>query len=86
MKPGKIIIIITATEWQCYFSVVLAVMLYKVVIQILSVRMNSRSVTIQIKFRVQYLPLVLFVMLYKVVLPFECEDEILKCDHLNESY
>jgi len=25
-------------------------------------------------------------MLYKVVLPFESVDEILKCDHSNESY
>ena len=25
-------------------------------------------------------------MLYKVVLTFECVDEILKCDHSNESY
>ena len=34
----------------------------------------------------QYFPVVLFIMLYKVVLTFECVDEILKCDHLNESY
>ena len=30
--------------------------------------------------------LVLFMMLYKVVLTFESVDEILKCDHSNESY
>ena len=30
--------------------------------------------------------MVLFIMLYKVVLPFETVDEILKCDHSNESY
>ena len=29
---------------------------------------------------------VLFIMLYKVVLAFESVDEILKCDHSNESY
>ena len=34
----------------------------------------------------QYFPLVLSIMLYKVVLPFESVDEILKCDHSNESY
>ena len=34
----------------------------------------------------QYFPLVLFIMLYKVVLTFESVDEILKCDHSNESY
>ena len=28
----------------------------------------------------------LFIMLYKVVLTFEFVDEILKCDHSNESY
>ena len=33
----------------------------------------------------QYFPVVLFIMLYKVVLTFESVDEILKCDHSNES-
>ena len=48
--------------------------------------MKSLSVTIQIKAIEQYFPVVLFIMLYKVVLPFESVDEILKCDHSNESY
>ena len=34
----------------------------------------------------QYFSVVLFIMLYKVVLPYEFVDEILKCDHSNESY
>ena len=34
----------------------------------------------------QYFPVVLFIMLYKVVLAFEYVDEILKCDHSNESH
>ena len=34
----------------------------------------------------QYFPVVLFIMLYRVVLTFESVDEILKCDHSNESY
>ena len=34
----------------------------------------------------QYFPVALFIMLYKVVLTFESVDEILKCDHSNESY
>ena len=34
----------------------------------------------------QYFAVVLFIMLYKVVLTFESVDEILKCDHSNESY
>ena len=34
----------------------------------------------------QYFPVVLFIMLYKMVLNFESVDEILKCDHSNESY
>ena len=42
--------------------------------------------TIQLKATEQYFPVVLFIMLYKVVLNFESVDEILKCDHLNESY
>ena len=42
--------------------------------------------TIQMKATEQYFHVVLFIMLYKVVLTFEFEDEILKCDHSNESY
>ena len=42
--------------------------------------------TIQMKATEQYFPVVLFIMLYKVVLTFESVDEILKCDHSNESY
>ena len=35
----------------------------------------------------QYFPVVLFIMMYKVVvLIFECVNEILECDHSNESY
>ena len=44
------------------------------------------SVTIQMKATEQYFPKVLFSMLYKVVLAFESVDEILRCDHSNESY
>ena len=48
--------------------------------------MKSLSVTIQRKATEQYFPVVLFIMLYMVVLTFESVDEILKCDHSNESY
>ena len=51
----------------------------------MSLWMKSYGVTIQIKAIEQYFPVVLFVMLYKVVLDFESVDEILCCDHLNES-
>ena len=34
----------------------------------------------------QYFPVVLFIMLYKAVLTFKSVDEILKCDHLSETY
>ena len=34
----------------------------------------------------QYFPVVLFIMPYKVILTFESVDEILTCDHSNESY
>ena len=34
----------------------------------------------------QYFSVVLFIVLHKVVLTFESVDEILKCDHSNESY
>ena len=42
--------------------------------------------TIQMKATEQYFPVVLFIMLYTVVLTFESVNEILKCDHSNESY
>ena len=47
--------------------------------------MKSLSVTIQMKATEQHFPVVLFIMLYKVVLSFESVDEILECDHSNES-
>ena len=33
----------------------------------------------------QYFPMVLFILLYKMVQTIESVDEILKCDHSNES-
>ena len=47
--------------------------------------MHFLSVTIQMKAAEQYFLVVLFIMLYMVVLSFESVDEILKCDHSNES-
>ena len=47
--------------------------------------MKSYGVTIQMKPTEQYFPVVLFIMLYKVVLTFESVDEILWCDHSNET-
>jgi len=47
--------------------------------------MRYLSVAIQMKATEQYFPVVLFIMLYKVVLTVEAVDEILKCDHSNES-
>ena len=38
------------------------------------------------KATVQYFSVVVFIMLYKVILTFESVDEIVKCDHSNESY
>ena len=34
----------------------------------------------------QYFPVVLFIKLYKVVLTFAYLDEVLKCEHTNESH
>ena len=48
--------------------------------------MKSYVVTIQMKATEQYFPVVLIIMLCKVVLTFEYVDEILWCDHSNESY
>ena len=47
--------------------------------------MKSYGVNIQMKATEPYFPVILFIMLYKVVLTFESVDEILKCDHSNES-
>ena len=47
--------------------------------------MKSCSVTIRMKATEQYFPVVLFIMLYRVVPTFVPVDEILWCDHLNES-
>ena len=41
---------------------------------------------IQVKAIEQYFSAVLFIPLYKVVPTFESVDELLKCDHSNESY
>ena len=49
--------------------------------------MKSLSVTIiQMKATEQYFSVVVFIMLHKVVLTFESLDEILECNHSNESY
>ena len=47
--------------------------------------MKSLSVTIQMKATERYFPVVLFIMLDMLILTFESADEILKCDHSNES-
>ena len=65
-----------------YFPAVRSIMLFKVVLM----WMKSYGVTIQIKATEQFFPVVLFITLYKVVLTFESVDEILWCDHSNESY
>ena len=48
--------------------------------------MKSSSVTNRLKGVEQYFPAVMFIMLYKVILTFESVDEILECNHSNESY
>ena len=52
----------------------------------MNLRIKSYGVTIQMKATEQYFPVVLFIMLYKVVQTCESADEILWCDHSNESY
>ena len=46
---------------------------------------KSYGVTFQMKATEQYFPVVLFIMLYKVVLTILYVNEILWCDHSNES-
>ena len=73
-----------------YFPVILFINMYYVhegSNNYLSLWMKyNLSVIIQIKVTEQYFPVVLFIMLYKGILTFESVDEILKCDHSNESY
>ena len=47
--------------------------------------MKSYAVTLQMKAKEQYFLVVLFIMLYNVAVNFESVDEILWCDHSNES-
>jgi len=55
--------------------------------EILKLDLETLNLTIQTKcIFEQFLPMELFIVLYKVVLAFESVDEILKCDHPNESY
>ena len=54
--------------------------------KLLSLWIKSYEVTIQMKATELYFPVVLFIMLYKVVLNFESVDEVLKCNHTNESH
>ena len=68
-----------------YFSVVLFIILYKVVITFEFVD-EILCKTTQMKAAEQYFSVVLFIMMHKVVLTFESVDEILWCDHSNESY
>ena len=42
--------------------------------------------TIQMQVTEQYFSVVLLIMLYRIFLPFQSVNEILKCDHSNESY
>ena len=48
--------------------------------------MKFEIVTIQINATKQYFPVLLFIIVRMVATTFESVDEILKCDHSNESY
>ena len=69
-----------------YFTVVLFITLYKVVLTFESVVEILESLTIQLKVNEQYFPVVLLIMLYKVLLTFKSVDKILKCDSSHENY
>ena len=51
-----------------------------------SLWMKSKSMALEMRAIEKHSPVVLFIMLYKVFLTFDSMDEILKCDHSNESY
>ena len=71
---------------------VLFIMLHKVVFILSPVvdefwRVTSMQMKAVIQMKgEQYFPVVMFIMLYKVVQTFDSVNEILKCDHSNESY
>ena len=67
------------------FSNYVYVYILKVVLTFESMT-KTLCVTIQIKATEQYFPVVLFIMQCKMVLTFQSVDEILMCDHSNESY
>ena len=69
-----------------YFTVVLFITLYKVVLTFESVVEILESLTIQLKVNEQYFPVVLLIMLYKVLLTFKSVDKIIKCDYSHENY
>ena len=52
---------------------------------VLNLESVNESVAIQMKTTKQFFPVVVFMSLYKVVLNLDSVNEILKCDHLNES-
>jgi len=54
--------------------------------KLLSLKMESYVMTIDMKATEQYFPVVLFILLFKIVITFESVDKILKCDHSSESY
>ena len=61
-------------------------MSYVILFSLLSLWMKSQSMTIEMKATEQYFPVELYIRLYKIALNFKSVDEILKCDHSNESY
>ena len=71
-----------------FFPVALFIMPYKVILTFQSADTCKilQLLTIQMGSGQQYFPVVLLIILFKVVLTFESVDEILKCDHSNESY
>ena len=42
--------------------------------------------TMQVKSTEQYFRVVLYIVLYEIILTFGSVDDIIKCDHSNESY
>ena len=79
-----LVIQMKATEH--YFAVVLFIMLYKVVLTFESAWMKSYGVTIQMKASEQYFPVAVYYAVQGCSNFWICVNEILWCDHSNESY
>ena len=79
MRLFKLKLLSSTLLWYCLSR-------FKVILKLFESVYEIHGVTIQMIATEQYFPVVPFIILYQVALTFGSVDEILKCDHSNESY